>query len=403
MNFVLLFFLTLAVLACFFRLYSPREVKLYFMYYVLSLTVLYTPAIFYTFEMGEEYRFFSEKSLATYQLLSTGIFILFFIADCIADVICSKRHATVIDTNNDQPASKGLKILFFFFATVLFVYILIHFDKFALVKMLKTKSLPRRSDTTGELPHWFSIYLLITTIVPASYFYITRNKNLVRKIIGFFIVLCFLGIDANKGSIFLFIVYIAIFKFKKLISVKNVFLVFIGMGLYLFLMVGDFNLKNSENNLHLAGAFRRTFVTQGAGIPNRIEMKNNGYDWKHTRISKDVFEYVYGNDEGAYPTFFAIDIGIKWGWFCMYIVCMLISLSLAVLSKKILQYRPHDDVLRWLCTYLIFIISVSDMLHASNWIRYSYILTTMYLYVFFTRNRSTAQEPSQIPNQTENI
>ena len=403
MNFVLLFFLTLTVLACFFKFYSPREVKLYFLYYALSVTVLYTPAIYYTFDIGDSYRLFSDESLAIYQMLSIGIFIVIFISDRLAGVLCPPVSPQAIDTAVEPVISKTLKVLLFVLAAYLLFYISIYFNKFALIKLIKTGTLSRRSDITGDLPHWFSVYMFITTLIPASYFYITKNKSLFHKIIGFFIVLFFLGIDGNKGCIFVFTMYIAIFKFKKLLSLKNVFLVFMGMILYLFLMTGDFNFSNSENASHLGGAFRRTFVTQGAGIPNRIELKNNGYEWQHSRISKDVFEYIFGHDEGAYPTFFAIDIGIKWGWTCMYIVCMLVSLLLAVLSKKILQYRPNDDVLRWLCTYLIFIISVSDILHASNWIRFLYILTVMYLYVFFTRSNSPSKEQNQAPIQTTSI
>ena len=403
MNFVLLFFLTLTVLACFFRFYSTREVKLYFLYYALSVTVLYTPAIYYTFEMGTSYRLFSEESLAIYQMLSIGIFIVMFIADCIAKSMYPAPPQIISKKETDAGTPAGLKTLFFMFAAFLLVYILIYFNKFALVTLIKTGTLPRRSDTTGELPHWFSIYMLITTLIPASYFYITKNKSLLHKIIGFFIVLFFLGIDGNKGCIFAFCVYIAIFKFKKLLSLKNIFLVFMGMILYLFLMTGNFNFTNGENNSHLQGAFRRTFVTQGAGIPNRIELKNNGYEWQHFRISKDVFEYIYGHDEGAYPTFFAIDIGIRWGWPCLYAVCMLVSLLLAVLSQKIFNLKEQDDVLRWLCTNLIFVLSVSDMLHASNWIRYSYILTVMYLYVFFTRSNSPSKEQNKVPTQTASL
>ena len=395
MSYCLFILLTIIVFINFKRFYSAQEQQPFFIFFVFSVTILYTPIIYYLIGQGSSYRNFSDSALDTFQLISIGIFLLMFCADVIAAELTSKDRMVylrekLLHKESLTPKKATLfKIFLYVLTGFICLYICFHLESFTLVKLISGASLTARSDTTGDLPHWFTMYLLISIFIPILYFYTTKKKSLTVQITGCLCVLLFLMIDGNKGLVFTFCLYILLFKFKNVISLKTFLLLLISVLIYLFLMSGSFMI-NDENTQHLSGAFRRTFVTQGAGIPNRIEMKDQGFDFHSgTRVAEDVFQYIYGYTGGAHPTFFIIDIGIQYGFPFMFLVGGIAMLVLTVLSRKIFYLHNRDDFFYWCYAYMAFCCSMSEISKLENWYRYIFIFTLIFFYRQYIKRIST--------------
>ena len=100
--------------------------------------------------------------------------------------------------------------------------------------------------------------------------------------------------------------------------------------IFYFIMKGGLSVSLQLNTVLLSG-IRRFSVTQAAMLINRLAMLREGYIFDE-HITRDVYQYVYGVNNGSAPTYFVGDLIVRYGiykaiLFYIAILCLLFFVS----------------------------------------------------------------------------
>ena len=302
-----------------------------YMFFYVTITIELVGPIFYYYILdGTAYRTFTSETLFIYY------FVAFFTSIVILTQLNLKMKLNYKNfTFLKLKDGKNIKKIYIALVIAIVVYYLLRYiNQFVLVKALfGNYEMRLRSDTTGLIPHWFSVSSIFYFIIPSFYFlYIWHIKSKFAQ----FVLLSLIGlltlIDGNRGVFVYLMLFVFIYVYK--LKINKYIVLGAGIALYSYYLFAA-GTPNMLERL-LFSALRRFFVTQGACFINRIQMVANGYDFTKTlNISDDVFVYMYGYGGGAAPTVFWGDVYVNYG--------LVITLTIIVLTNWIL-YRISNFV-----------------------------------------------------------
>ena len=384
-----MFFLVLLVNLLVIRQIIRKKMLLspYMFFYILVTTELLGPLFYYLVLNGTSYRSFSNRTLYVYYGIALFTACVFFLQSII-----KKETSVSFGLQFNKLGSE--KTLFYYYMLLVFgiilFYIVRYRNQLLLFNVLRgnNDSLVR-SDTSGAIPHWYTVSSLISLILPSFYFYYSdRIKSQLLSFLLFLMVAFITIIDGNKG-LFIYLVlfmFMYVYKFKlnkyTLTSIVAAFL------LYFLLKAG----KISEVWVVISSAFRRFFVTQGACFINRIQMVADGYDFSHSeRISKDVFTYMYHYPDGAAPTLFWGDIYVKHGLAVVLVVIAVSNWIMYSASDLIVKEYYDNKFMYWAYASVAYIICMSE-LSFEHILRIVMVLLNCLVFVMTVGKRTAPEE-----------
>lgn len=319
-------------------------------------TELLGPIIYYYIFDGNSYRTFSDKALGIYYLIA-------IFSSCIIFFLINSKHTVKLKSFSFEKRG-GERSLFYVYTIftigIVLFYVFQYRHQLLLVNVLKgnTKDLSR-SDTSGLIPHWYTISSLISLIIPSFYFYFYKKIHSEKiQFILFFGVAVLTMIDGNKALFVYLVLFMFLYIYKLKINKYIVMSIFTAFFLYFMLKGGDFTKIGAV----VQSAVRRFFVTQGACFINRIQMVLDGYDFSMSpRISTDVFRYMYHYNGGAAPTVFWGDIFVKYGITVVFLVIILTNWMLYRCSQYIYRAYSNNNFIYWAYTSIAYMICMSEL------------------------------------------
>lgn len=328
----------------------------YTFFYIMISIEFVGPLVYYLIFNGQSYRFFSEEALLLYYIIAFFSFCVFIIQ------IKAKKRASF---KHLEFKKKGYeKKLFYLYMvlvlTTIILYLIKYRNQLLLLNILQGSNEDLvRSDTSGLIPHWYTISSFISLIIPSFYFYFSAKiKNESVKFILFFVIAFLTIIDGNKG-LFIYLVlfmFLYVYKFK----VNRYTIAGTGAAFFFYYLLKAGNI--SRIGIIFESAARRFFVTQGACFINRIEMSLNGYDFSQSsRISTDVFQHMYRYSGGAAPTVFWGDIYVKYGMIILLLSIVISNWILYRFSNFIVRDYKNNMFMYWSYASVAYMLCMSEL------------------------------------------
>lgn len=345
----------------------------------------YTPVVYYVLMEGDSYKFFDEASLVIFMMIGL---VLFFEIAVLSIYYRNKRR---IKHNYNFIESNCFNIYISLIIFLITTYIFMEWDKFLIFKIInETDNDLTRSDISGVLPYWYTISSILMIIVPSIYFYVIERYNMGFGKHILFILLCMvLMIDGNRGVC----VYLCFFYLLFILKKNKLFLL-AAFPSTLFIYAYFKGIKYFDFDvisLVIDGAVRRLFVTQSACFINRIYLNEEGYYFdQDSRISDEIFHYIFGVYGGSAPTMFMGDLILQYGYVIAFIVTFLIIWLLVYLSH-IIQYDYNNKFICWNYCIVVFMLFMSE-LSLSHF--YRIVLAFMNCIIFIALVRKVKSENS---------
>ena len=295
-------------------------------FWIITFLQLYTPAVYYIFN-GKSYRKFIDSDFALYLNICILSFLIFIIALLIKDRFVYRKNIVF-------KSKKSRQLIVRYRVSVLFgvdLYLIKYFWDFPLTKAIFQKIIVERPDVSGNIPHYFTYSVFACWIIPSFYFYFL-DHYFISKVVNFLMLLgigVLLTIGGNKSTLVYFFIFIWIYCLKMKIDYKIMFMGIISFIIY-FIMKGGLSGSVQLTTVLLSG-IRRFSVTQAAMLINRLAMLREGYIFDE-HITRDVYQYVYGVNNGSAPTYFVGDLIVRYGiykaiLFYIAILCLLFFVS----------------------------------------------------------------------------
>lgn len=299
-------------------------------FWMIAFLQLYTPAVYYFVFNGKSYRKFTDADFSLYiyiGILSFSFFVIFLLWK---DKFIIKKQIVIKCKRSRQLILAYICIIL----SGVFCYFIRYFWDFPLIKAIFQKVIVERPDVSGNIPHYFTYSVFSCWIVPSFYFYILDHYS-ISKITNVLLLLglgVLLTIGGNKSTLVYFFIFIWIYCLKMKLDYKIVFMGIISFVIY-FIMKGGLSGTVQLTTVLLSG-FRRFSVTQAAMLINRLAMLRQGYVFDDN-ITREVYLYVYGANNGSAPTYFIGDLIVKYGIYKAVIVYIAILSVLFFISRRI--------------------------------------------------------------------
>lgn len=375
-------FAIILLIFLFYRMKIKNMFVLPYTFFVLMIVIEFMgPLVYYYVLNGTAYRLFDNFSLNVF----CCVFIVFLSTTIFITYLHSKN---IVYRQRDIFFSKGIyryDIFIFIILVFVGVYIFFNMKQFLIFRVTNNETANLyRSDTTGNLKHWFTVSNIINIFIPSFAIYSSYNKCRSDFIVYIYFLVgsAITLIDGNRGVFVYLIIFYIIFLKKYKITMSIFCSIF--FAFFAFAVLGNRQLSDS---LVWGSMFRRFFVTQGACFINRIYLHSIGYDFDNDiRISNQVFKFIYGYSIGSAPTVFWGDILCRYGYFFMFVILILTNYLIYCISEYIRKQHCEDYVLYWYYCYCIFAICFSEI-SISNVVRIMMAFIAGKIYLILTRKR----------------
>lgn len=311
-------------------------------FWMITFLQLYTPAVYYLVFNGKSYHKFTNEDFSQYiyiSILSFSFFVCFLLWK---DKVKIKKRIVAKCKSSQQ-------LIWVYICIVLsgvFLYFIRYFWDFPLTKAIFQKIIVERPDVSGNIPHYFTYSVFSCWIVPCFYFYILDHFS-ISRITNFILLLgivVLLTIGGNKSTLVYFFIFFWIYCLKMKMDYKIIFMGIISFVIY-FIMKGGLSGTVQLKTILMSG-IRRFSVTQAAMLINRLAMLRKGYVYDEN-ISRDVYLYVYGSDNGSAPTYFIGDLIVKYGIYKAVIIYIVILSTLFCVSIRLEQRNKMKMYQLW--------------------------------------------------------
>ncbi len=343
--------------------YYKEQKNIYGLNALLIIIIFVGPAIYYI-SGGTSYKAFSNDAIIKYHYLSSivltiNIFFLILKYRIKIDKITKKLYPNAF--NNITLLTK-IYFTFLFLAGA--IYIIMYFNKFPLIVFFKKSIIIERPDCTGDIPHFYTMSTIMMMIFPSVFFYIyNKSKNNILKISIFAIIILFMTIAGHKGIVVFFFIFIWFYIFKRKINIKLVSLFAISMIIY-GIAKGRVDVT-SDNLLYiLKSSFSRMFVTQGAGLIERIHLITINYNFlDYVPIKNQVCTLVYHVKLNvcSMPTYFIGDIMVNYGYFIALIFYIILGFPFFIILKIVDVFYSQSVFLKWNIFMVCFLFSMAEI------------------------------------------
>lgn len=319
-------------------------------FYLLILTELYTPACYYM-AGTTTYLKFGPKAFQLYMFMGTLSFLGYsLILLCVQRLRFEKKNLVL--THWDMPA-KRMTLLWLFVMCVIGIIViyLIHFrDGLPFYQaVFHTFKMQMRPDTSGAIPHWFTVSALIMIPLPAFYLYYHQKRGFhkITKLALICLISLAIVLGGNKGFVVYWFIFLWIYLWKMRIDGRVLVVALLAVVFTAIIMGGG------VSNISLDGlkgtakyGFGRFFLTQGAMLVNRIEMVLQDYPFNDGRFSNQVFSFVYGMDGGSAPTYYLGDLLVRFGFAGGFLLHLPVFMMLAIVGRyldcqEFSEYKTH--------------------------------------------------------------
>ena len=370
------------VLLCLVRYFNEQN-KTYPIYFLFVLLIFYTPSIYYFFG-GTSYRVFNDDTYSHYMNYSSLIIWINSIFLIIKNSTSVKpvKNAFLTRLKNEQI---NIYVVAYFGVILLLIlgYIGLYFQEFPLISFLLNGVLLDRPDTSGAIPHFYTLSTIMLFIVPSIYIYLFNH---IKYKITHVIILCFvaliLTISGHKGMITFFFIFYWYFVLERKINLK--FIIIIGVLFTVYAATkGISNLNYETAEYMMTSPFRRFFVTQGACMISRFHMMDIGYVLNAVDpIKNQVCEVMHGGVQEAggcsAPTFFIGDILLRYGYVVATIVYIASVALIFWVIKNVDVLYPDNLFVKW---NLFCIFFLTGMVEISEHSIFRILLIIIHIYL----------------------
>lgn len=322
--------------------YITREYKGNLFLIMWGYTFLFVTPVTYIFYGGEKYRVFSDESVLTFYVLGccSAVFIIFMLLFKV-----SLNRVVICKTTLFIP-DFILKFIFFFCIVFVVFYILFYWKEWPFFDFASGDISERPDIVKGKFQGFFIYSLFTSIIIPGIYFHLKNKKGKIFNLF-FFIFVCFsMVVSGNKGVFLYFIIFNVLFEWKN-IRLSTYLIIFVALITIYALIRLPFIGDNFSFSYLLESILERVFLTQGMAMPAVIELAKstdvtmmNSNDLKYT-----LFNFVYGYSPGSMPLFYTAELYVRYGWFIMSVISVIISLIFGfgafVINKK------QEPSIRW--------------------------------------------------------
>lgn len=358
--------------------------RISFLYSFSLITIFYTPSLYFFFG-GEIYRFFADKSLVDFFHYATIVFVFYIVIYILIDNIKTRKSSLYLKN------SMLIKIYFLAFAIPIGLYYIIYFKQFPLIHFILHGELIDRPDLTGAIPHFYTVQIIVSIIIPSIYFYYFDTiKNKYSHIIINFILFFLFIASGNKGFIAYYLIFMWLYIFKARIDLK-LFLIFIFL-MFIYLLTKGITEINSEVLEYMINSpFRRFFVTQGTCFIHRVDMVNEGFDFLNNvnprGLKFDVFAHMYNTTTiiGSAPTFYIGDFYAKYGEFFSLLVFIIISSIILLVSKFFYAMETNRKLFFYWNVYSLLFFIVMAEINFANMIRILVAVFNIIIIIFLSK------------------
>lgn len=319
-------------------------------FYLIILTELYTPACYYMAGITS-YLEFGLKAFQLYMLIGTSSFLGYsLILICVQRLRFERKNLVL--THWDMPAKKMTLLWLFVMCVIAIVVIyLVRFrDGLPFYQaVFHNFKMQDRPDTSGDIPHWFTISAIITIALPTFYLYYHQKRSFHRVFNLFLISLISLAMvmGGSKGFVAYWFIFLWAYLWKMRIDGRVVMAALIAVVFTSIIMGGSLTNISIAYLKSTAGyGFGRFFLTQGAMLVNRFEMVLQDYPFNDTRLSEQVYPFVYGEGGGSAPTYYLGDLLIQFGFVGGFLLHLLVFMALAIVGQyldrqKFSEYKTY--------------------------------------------------------------
>ncbi|WP_196208739.1 hypothetical protein [Citrobacter sp. Res13-Sevr-PEB04-36] len=299
-----------------------------------------TPAV-YIFCGGEKYHVFDDESSLKFYTL--GCFSSIFIILMLLFKVSLNRIS--ISGPRIFISETILKSAFYLCIMFVATYIVFYWKQWPFFNFISEGVSERPDIVKGNFQGFFIYSLFTSIIIPSIYFYFKNKKGSFNFL--FFIFVCFsMVVSGNKGVFLYFIIFNVLFEWKK-IRISTYVIIFIGLMAIYALIRLPFVGEGFSFSYLVESIFERIFLTQGMAMPAVIELAKSvditamsSNDLKYT-----LFNFVYGYSPGSMPLFYTAELYVRYGWFIMSMISVIISLVFGfgafVINKK------KESSIRW--------------------------------------------------------
>lgn len=330
-----------------------------FFFLFLFLTIYYTPFLYYIVMNGTSYRSFSDNSLF--------IMLIFSIFSTVAMnffLLVPLRLNRITGFHNYLLKKRYWVWIILLCLCAVGIYLLRYANHLPLVQLIFAgiDSNYVRPDTSGVIPHWFTMSSIIIFVIPSFYFYFYQQSSNIFLRLFFLICVCILSVaGGNKGVIAYLCIFVFIYLMKLKIDYKF-FLIIISLFFVYFLTTARGIYAGKDLLLYmLSSPFRRLMVTQSACYINRIDMVIEGIPLPLDKIDEAVFEYMYGYTGGSAPTYFTGDIFVQYGFGISLLIQIAVLFLMVVLSEYLYQHYQDNLFLYWNYAVIAFLLGMSGI------------------------------------------
>lgn len=357
--------------------------RITFLYSFSLITIFYTPSLYF-FLGGEVYRFFSDDSLIDFFYVGMITVSIYLFLSFIIDSLHIKKQILFVKDN------LFIKIYFISFLIPILLYYTIYFKQFPLVQLMLTGEVIDRPGMTGAIPHFFTVSIIVSILIPSIYFFYFNKISSTYKHLFINIIILFLFIaSGNKGFVVYYFIFIWIYIFKGKMDIR-ILLMFI-LSLVIYAISKGLLEVNSELFSYLMNSpFRRFFVSQGTCFIHRIDMLNEGFDFINNSnprgLKFDVFEHMYNtNITGSAPTFYTGDFLVKYGHFFSFLIFIFISSILLYSSKLLYTMDTNIKLFIYWNIYSILFFIVMAEINFTNFIRMFVGIFNIYIVIYLNK------------------
>lgn len=379
---IIFFFLTVNYLLFVYLIIKLKEYKKALApFFLIVTTIMYTPAVYYIIFNGSNYTSFSPEALEKYLLVSSFIFLQISVNIILKNI---KRSAIRVSLSEENH-KRMFNLYMIFIIIVNSIYFLVFYDKFPLIKAVMGQATfdLERPDVHGGIPLYFTFSTFFNFIIPSFYF-IYKGEIKSKKKTFFFqlITIFFLLVGGNKSILVFFTIFLFIFEYKYKLNYKIISLGVLSLFAYaIFKNINSFSYETIK--YLISSPIDRFFVTQGAGLINRIEMLDRGILTSisdNNLIKSLVYEFIYGVKGGRHPTYFIGDFIVMYGYtyaFIFHFIVIMILFNLARFVDK--NFRDNNFVL-WNFFCISYLLGIAE-LSTDSMFRIFALLLNLFIYI----------------------
>ena len=265
--------------------------------------------------------------------------------------LLSKIKFPIIKINKKFFGNHWYKFVIFFVFTILILWLIYNSNNLILFQILGHKELTRLDILQTGVKGYYTYYSIVMFVLTYFFFKNFHSKGYKSLDLIYLILITVFAVAAgNKAVIVYFIALVLIFwiktnrlQFKMLLTIKFIFL---GCISFYYLLKGYTGVSITTV---VISAFRRLFLTQGAGMLNRWdELSGSEFVFganigSYLVVTEEIYLKVYGHF-GSMPSHAWGDFILDYGFILGTVFCLMIYWVYAYLFYQ-LRLNGRDDLI----------------------------------------------------------